>query len=75
MKTCYREVGQHLIQYKITNTMVYNNLGFSGLQRFFNMVYITDFTEKGFTVPAEFRDHFDPSRSAIAEPTKIMYSN
>ena len=46
MKTFYREVGQHWIQYKITYTMVYNNIGFSGVQRIFNMVYITDYTKK-----------------------------
>ena len=39
------------------------------------MVYITDYTEKAYKVPTEFRDHFDPSRSAITEPTKIMDSN
>ena len=55
--------------------MVYNNLGISGVQRIFNMVYITDYTEKGYTMPTGFRDHFDPSRSAIAEPTKIMDAN
>ena len=33
MKTFYREVGQHWIQYKITYTMVYNKLGISGVQR------------------------------------------
>ena len=55
--------------------MVYNNLGISGVQRIFNMVYITDYTEKGYTVPTEFRDHFDPSRSAITEPTNLMDSN
>ena len=71
MKTFYREVGQHRIQYKITYTMVYNNLGISGVNEFFNMVYITDYTVKGYTVPTEFRDHFDPSRSAITEPTKM----
>ena len=54
MKTFYREVGQHCIQYKITYTTVYNNLGISGMQRFFNMVYITDYTEKGYTVPTNF---------------------
>ena len=55
--------------------MVYNNLGISGVQQIFNMVYITDYTEKGYTVPTEFRDHFDPSRSAITEPIKIMDSD
>ena len=60
--------------------MVYNNPGISGVQQIFNMVYITDYTEKGYTVPTEFRDHFDPSRSAISrsairEPTKVMDSN
>ena len=39
---------------------------------FFNMVYITDYTEKGYTVPTEFCNHFDPSRFGITEPTKIM---
>ena len=47
MKTFYREVGQHCIQYKITYTMVYKNLGISGVQRIFNIVYIMDYTEKG----------------------------
>ena len=51
--------------------MVYNNLGISGAQIIFNMVYITDYTEKGYTVPTEFRDHFESSRSAITEPTKM----
>ena len=50
MKTFYREVEQHLIQYKITYTMVYNNLGYGlGCKNFFNMVYTTDYTEKGYT--------------------------
>ena len=75
VKTFYREVGQHRIQYKITYTMVYNNLGISVVQRIFNMGYSTDYTEKRYTVSTEFRDHFDPSRSAIAEPTKRMDSN
>ena len=52
--------------------MVYNKFGISGVQGFFfNMVYIIDYTEKGYTVPTEFRDHFDPSRSSITEPTKM----
>ena len=53
--------------------MVYNNLGISGVQIIFKMVYISDYTEKGYTrtVSTEFRDHFDPSRSAIKEPTKM----
>ena len=51
--------------------MIYNNLGISGLQIFFKMVYIMDYTEKGYTEPTEFRVHFDPSRSAITEPTKM----
>ena len=51
--------------------MVYNNLGISEAQRIFNMVYITDYTEKGHTVPMEFRDDFDPSRSAITASTKM----
>ena len=55
----------------ITYMIIYNNLGISGLQRMFKMVYITYYTEKGYTVPTEFRDHFDPSRSAITEPTKM----
>ena len=51
--------------------MVYNNFGISGRKEFLNMVYITDYTEKGYKVPMEFRNHFDPSRSAITEPTKM----
>ena len=51
--------------------MVYNNLGIPGRKEFFNMVYITDYAEKGYTVPTEFHDNFDPSRSAITEPTKM----
>ena len=52
MTTFYREVGQHLIQYKITYTMVLTTLGSRGAMNF-NMVYITDYTEKGYTVPME----------------------
>ena len=55
--------------------MVYNNLGIFVLKRIFNMFYTTDYTEKGYIVPTEFCDHFDPSRSAITENTKIMDSN
>ena len=51
--------------------MVYNDLGISGVQIIFKMVYISDYTEKGYPVPTEFRDHFDPSRSAIKGPTKM----
>ena len=51
--------------------MVYNNLGISGAQRIFDMVYITGYTGKGYTVLTELPDHFDPSRSAITEPTKM----
>ena len=51
--------------------MVYNNLGISGVQIILNMIYTTDYTKKGYTVPTEFLDHFDPSRSAITEPTKM----
>ena len=73
MKTFYREVGQHCIQYKITYMVVYNNLGISGVQRTF-LTWCTDYTEKGYTVPTEFRDHFDQSRSVITEPIKMDQS-
>ena len=52
--------------------MVITTLVSRECKEFFNLVYIIDFTEKGYTVPTEFRDHFvDPSRSAITEPTKM----
>ena len=38
------------------------------------MVYITDYTEKGYTVPTQFRDHFDPGRSAITDNNKKFRS-
>ena len=60
---------------KLPTRLFKTTLVVRGCNDFFNMVYITDYTEKGYTVPSEFRNHFDLSRFGITEPTKIMDSN